>query len=302
MSGLPWIDVPATVGESADYKDFQLAVHCTLFWAQDFRSGPIWTTFLPKMLATELSRRAEPLDDEQLQALAGNWPPEPADLDLTEVPKLVKMRPVAKGEVGWSLEERQFLLRKRLHRFTSDVRLWIDQERDRIFIRQTVSGGVTGVPRNLKMISAAIGLYDGDVRMLPTPIEASTPDDIEDVMELLLHADRQQPIWLLMQSAYDDPEAWWSQVQRFARESFGLQHVVAVTVSGIEPLHHVLGQFTPAPGAIRTFNVGFSLMDDPLEHPLLRADKVREYGLAASLEFLHQRRMRREAMRRKYGG
>ena len=63
MTGLPHIDIPATIGEGIDRRDFQLAVHLTIYWAQDMTGGPIWKPAESRLEASKLCR-AMPLDEQ----------------------------------------------------------------------------------------------------------------------------------------------------------------------------------------------------------------------------------------------
>lgn len=300
MAGPTWIDIPATIGEGTEPEDFRLAVHLTIYWAQDMMDGPHWKPYMPPRLLANKLCRAAPLTDAEIEQLGdGRWPPTPEQLDLSEAPKEMAVLPVKKGMAGWKLDDGgRFWLRKQLGRFVSDVMIKVDEESDRILLRQTVNGGETGVPRNLKMISSAIGLYDGDVRLLPVPMLVHTPEDVRDFMELLDHPERLQALWVIAQDVGDDGAEWQDEVERFARQSFGLQHVIGATVEGTKRLHDVLGHHWVPPGAIRTFNAGFAMEDDQSEHPIMMPRTVREYGRAEALTQLHRWRMARDARNR----
>jgi hypothetical protein len=300
MAGPTWIDIPATIGEGTDLEDFRLAVHLTIYWAQDMTGGPLWKPYVPpRPLANKLCR-AQPLSDAEIEQLGwGRWPPLPEELDLSEAPKEMPVMRVKKGLAGWKLDERgRFWLRKAVGSYVSDVKIRVDEESDRILLRQTVNGGETGVPRNLKMISSAIGLYDGDVRLLPVPMLVHTPQDVSDFIELLVHPERMQAMWLIAQDDDDDGVEWEAEVERFAHQSFGLQHVVGATLAGTEHLRNALGQHWVPPGAIRTFNADFTLDDDEQDHPIMMPRTVREYGRAEALANLHRWRMARDARMR----
>ena len=299
MAGPTWIDIPATIGEGTDPKDFQLAVHLTIYWAQDMTGGPLWKPYTPPRLLANKLCRAEPLTDAEIEQLGnGRWPPSPEDIDLGDAPKEMPVMRVKKGLAGWKLGEGRFWLRKALGKYVSDVRIKVDEDSDRILLRQTVNGGETGVPRNLKMISSAIGLYDGDVRLLPVPVLVHTPQDVSEFMELLEHPERMQAIWVIAQDITDDGVDWQTDVEKFARDSFGLQHVVGATVDGTQRMRDALGPLWVPPGAIRTFNADFSVDDDPEDHPIMMPRTVREYGRPDALAHVHHWRMARDARTR----
>ena len=296
MAGLPYIDIPATIGEGTDRSDFELAVHLTIFWAQDMTGEPIWKPAVSRLMASKLCR-AMPLD-EQDDEDDEPWPPSREQLDLTAAPKEVPMQAVKKGFVGWLLEDDRFLLRKQLGQFVSDVRIEIDPAAERILVRQTVTGGVSGVPRNLKMISSAIGLYDGDVRLLPVPMTLNTAEDVGEFLELVQHPDRQQPMWAIGQED-DDPTDAQVVVERFARDSFGLQHVVWVTLAGIGHMRYAMGPHAVLRGAIKTYKTGFKLTDEQEQHQIMTNRAVQSIGLANALGMLLRRRMMRDAVARR---
>jgi hypothetical protein len=298
MTGLPYIDIPATIGEGIDRRDFQLAVHLTIYWAQDMTGGPIWKPAVSRLVASKLCR-AMPLDEQEDEAEDARWPPSSEQLDLTAAPKEVPMQAVTKGFAGWLLEHDRFLLRKQLGQFVSDVRIEINEAVDRITVRQTVTGGVSGVPRNLKMISAAIGLYDGDVRLLPVPMTVDNEQDVAEFLELVEHPDRRQPMWAIAQQAADSTEEQ-VVVERCARECFGLQHVVWVTLAGLGHMRYALGPHSVLRGAIKTYRPGFKLTDMQDQHQIMTNRAVQTVGLANALDQLHRRRMMRDAVARRY--
>jgi hypothetical protein len=272
-----WIDSSATVGNGiTPGLDYLRAVHLTIYWGQDMSSGPICEPAHPPKRLSERLRRGLPLLEEEIIALGeGRWPRPDEAFSLSSLPPLVRDAPMKEGgTTSWSLTGRSFFLRK----FTPiggcvyvgevaiecgpPVRL-----RQRV-MHSGIKGPIPGVAKNLKLISATCGLYDGGVRMLPLPIAVDTEEDAERLVALIESDQRGQPV-VAVSCAYDEPEEGWRRdTEEYAREAFTLQHVAAVTVRGTRHLREMLGPQGLRDGAIKTYNTGFTRFDVPHDHPM----------------------------------
>jgi hypothetical protein len=311
MVGVPpnrfWMDIPAAVGEGR-YRDFQYAVHLTIYWAQDMSGGPICNPVHPPKRLAEKLRKALPISADEIALLGeGRWPPTEASLDLRDIPRNVPLTPVKLGRVTWMLSDEKLDLRKEVDMGAYTYSVHIDiTATDHVRIRQTVThmgerAPVPGVPRNLKLLSAICGLFDGDIRLLPVPMIVNTIDDVEAFLRLAENPDRLQPIIAVAMAEDESQNQWRGEVEDFAREAFALQHVVGVTVSGVARIREILGPHGLLPGAIKTYNAGFSLLDVPSDHQMTMWSTIREHnrGRVGMLKRWHRRLMSRDAYSRR---
>jgi hypothetical protein len=304
-----WIDVPALIGQGANPDlDFRLAVHLTIYWAQDMSGGPICKPVYPPKRLAEKLRKGLPLGSDEIAVLGeGVWPPTESAVHLTELPKHVSLTSVKKGRVAWTLFDDSLLLRKEVdvgaYTYVSDIKITAG---DRVRLRQTVAhvgerAPVAGVPRNLKLISAVCGLYDGDFRMLPIPTVVHTPEDVETFLKLVLSQERMQPIIAVAMANMEAEDRWRSDLDASARESFALQHIVGITTEGVSHVREMLGAHGLKAGSIKTYNAGFSMLDVPSHHPMTSWNTIQTHdrGRIGMLDRWRKRLMSRDAYSRR---
>jgi hypothetical protein len=304
-----WLDISGEVGTGANpERDFALAVHLTIYWAQNSRKGPVCETVAPIRQLAEALRKGMPLPEEEISNLGlGYWPPTDNDLNIDKLPRNVPPTAVVDGSIKWTLSRKSLKLRKETFSkgaiYITVVELWVGAV---VRIRQTLAHSgprvpAPSAPRNLKLISAISGLYDGGIRCLPKSLWVDTPDDAERFLRLLEDADRKQ--YAVAISAADDVDVkcWTADVERYAKDAFALQHVVAITGRGRFNVRELIGHHGLPAGSIKTYRPGFSLFDVQQAHRITSQSAVMELGLARTLDLWRKRLMERDAWDRRDG-
>ena len=305
-----WMNVPAQIGNGADLeRDFKIAVHLTLYWAQAMSSTILCNVAHPSRDIAEKLKGLPVADHEFIMPDNKLWKPRLDELDLVQLPKEMKRTQVKKDIVSWSLGPTSLWLEKEtfngscIYIVTVDINL-----SDQAYIVQktrTVGGRLPapGVTRNLKLISSVCGLYDAGIRFLPKPTFIDTPEDVEQLLIAAENPRRQQPIVAVAEANFEKQSDWKRDVEKYARESFTLQHVVAVTKQGVPHLQEMFGTHGMRMGSIKTYNSGFSLMDIQKLHPVTNWETIQEHrsGRAGMLERWRKRLMTQYAFLRHDG-
>jgi hypothetical protein len=303
-----WLDIPIEIGDGANpERDYALAVHLTLYWAQNLRQGPVCNTISPTRQLAEQLRKGMPLSDEEISTLGlGYWPPADNDLNIDTLPPNVPPTALVDGPVEWTLSRERLKLyketRARASTYVSDVEISAGAT---VRIRQTIGyrGPLVpapGTPRNLKLISAVCGVYDGGIRCLPKPMLVDTLEDVEAFLAMLENADRKQYVVAIAATNGDGVDGWITDIEQYAREAFALQHVVAITSRGLSGVREMLGDHGLPPGAIKTYRPSFSVLDIQQAHRITSRAVVMQLGLAGTLNLWRKRLMERDAWDRRY--
>lgn len=305
-----WIDSLAIVGDGSNEElDFRIAVHMTLYWGQDMTSALVCDLAHPPKRLSERLRRGMPLSLGEIAEFGeGRWPLPDEAFSLERLPATVDDAVVKEGgSVSWRLSPHRLFLRKLtpMQGMVYVGEVVVDRGppvsiRQRM-MRAGLRGPVPGIAKNLKLISAMRGLYDGGKRMLPVPMGVETEHDVEQLVSLLESDTRMQPVVVVAQARGEQEDAWRSELAEYAKEAFTVQHVAAVSLSGIRNLRDVLGEHALSEGAIKTFRQGFSQLDLVTAHPISSYQTVlsHEHGRAGLLKRWRIRTMGQDAWNRR---
>ena len=304
-----FIDIPVEVGNGSNPKrDFALAVHLTLYWAQDLSQSAICNTASPPRRLAEKLRKGIPLPHETIEALGeGRWPPTDDALDVGRIPGNVPPTALREGQVEWTLSGDHLRVHKETHlggsTYVNDVEVFagsVVRVRHRVG-RRGAAIPVPGTPRNLKLISAVCGIYDGGVRFLPRPMRADSPEDVEVFLAMLENTDRQQPIVAVAAPDGEPDLGWASEIAEYALKAFALQHVVTMTANGRRIANERLGRHGLQAGAIKTYNARFHMLDAQGAHPMTTPAAIGEHerGLTGMLDRWRKRLITRDAFERR---
>ena len=304
-----WLDITATIGDGSNPTlAYKMAVHTALYAAQDLCNGPVSATAHPPKRLTEKLRRGLPLSEEAIQAYGeGRWPPPDEAFSLDVLPASVRDEKVKEGIVTWELSPERLKLTKSVPVGGSVYEVEVDiTAGPPPRIRQAVShlgprSHVAGVPRGFKLLAATCGLYDGRMRFLPRPMPVDSEQEVDEFVAVLLDENRTQPLVAVAAGAGESEADWMPEVNVYAKEAFGVQHVAAVTVRGAGCVRELLGSHGLLTGSIKTYRPGFSRLDVPSKHPMTSDRTIREHerGRAGMLERWRKRLMVRDAWDRR---
>lgn len=283
----PKIDVEFTVGEGTEpERDFATAVHLALFWGLDGgKSDACPSLAVSPRIADLLRRGIPPSADEIERHGAGGWPPSAEALDLTRLPSAVEGLMSGRHTVSWRLEAKRLALAisslvekgDQTYDYVGRLDLLWD---DKVRVRQRVAHvtecqTAADVPRSLKMIASACGLFDGSIRLQPYTSIIDNVDDAAVFADVVRNPERQQPVVAV--TALAGGEATWMEtVEEHAKQAFTLQHVYAVTLRGTDAICEVLEHHGLTPGCLKTYYADFHDRDHVNRHRLQTSSAIAE--------------------------
>lgn len=147
------------------------------------------------------------------------------------------------------------------------------------------------LPRFVRQLCDEVGLFDGNHGFIPEPWEIEGEQNFEEFYRLLIDPLRTRPILALTHSKRTQNtllDAQW-----LAHHTLGIAHVVVLDSSACWKMDSRAGRdFTVYDGAVRTYQPGFSAVnDEPYMHQLILSRKIENWagGAKALQEFLASR-------------
>jgi hypothetical protein len=116
---------------------------------------------------------------------------------------------------------------------------------------------------------------DGNARLSAKPAEVKEPSELVGVTELIRCSGRELPVIVVAEGT---DGGWVVDPASLARRTAGLAHVATLRASLTRQFSEVVGSdFGLSPGSVRTYQAGFTELDEPNVHPLDRSWRVRDW-------------------------